>query len=55
MYVREYFDESARHSANEMVNDKMVNDIRSVFTEILDETTWMDEKTKAPARKRPLP
>ena len=46
MYVREFFDESARKSANEMVQD-----IRDVFNEILDELDWMDDKTRIRAKE----
>ena len=47
MYVREYFDESARKSANEMVKD-----IRDVFNEIIDELDWMDDKTRIRAKEK---
>ena len=45
MYVREYFEESARQSANDMVKD-----IRSVFNEIIDELDWMDDQTRLRAK-----
>ena len=45
MYVREYFEESARQSANDMVKD-----IRSVFNEIIDELDWMDDQTRIRAK-----
>lgn len=45
MYVREYFEEAARQSMNEMVKD-----IRSVFSEIIDELEWMDDETRARAK-----
>lgn len=47
MYVREYFEEDARQSANEMVKD-----IRSVFTEIIDELEWMDDETRIRAKEK---
>lgn len=43
--MREYFEESARQSANEMVKD-----IRSVFNEIIDELNWMDDETRVRAK-----
>jgi DNA-directed RNA polymerase len=43
MYVREYFEEAARQSMNEMVKN-----IRSVFSEIIDELEWMDNETRKP-------
>lgn len=45
MYVREYFEEAARQSMNEMVKD-----IRSVFSEIIDELEWMDDETRVRAK-----
>lgn len=45
MYVREYFEEAARQSMNEMVKD-----IRSVFAEIIDELEWMDDETRVRAK-----
>lgn len=45
MYVREYFEEAARQSMNEMVKD-----IRSVFSEIIDELEWMDDETRLRAK-----
>ena len=47
MYVREYFEEDARQSANDMVKD-----IRSVFTEIIDELAWMDDETRVRAKEK---
>ena len=47
MYVREYFEESARQAVNEMVKD-----LRSVFDEIIDELEWMDELTRARAKDK---
>lgn len=47
MYVRNYFQEEARHSANEMVED-----IRSVFIETIDEIKWMDNKTRKHAKEK---
>lgn len=41
MYVRRYFDETAKDAALEMVQD-----IRVEFDKILDEIDWMDPKTK---------
>jgi predicted metalloendopeptidase len=43
MYVHEYFEEAARQSMNEMVKN-----IRSVFSEIIDELEWMDNETRKP-------
>ena len=47
MYVREYFDESARQTVNEMVKD-----ISDVFAEIIDELEWMDEETRVRAKEK---
>ena len=47
MYVREYFDESARQTVNEMVKD-----ISDVFVEIIDELEWMDEETRVRAKEK---
>lgn len=47
MYVREHFDEDARHSANDMVKD-----IRSVVNDILDGSKWMDNKTRTNAKNK---
>ena len=47
MYDREYFEEDARQSANDMVKD-----IRSVFTEIIDELAWMDDETRVRAKEK---
>jgi predicted metalloendopeptidase len=47
MYVREYFEESARQSANDMVKD-----IQNVFTEIIDELDWMDDQTRLRAKEK---
>lgn len=47
MYVREYFEEDARQYANDMVKD-----IRSVFTEIIDELEWMDDETRLRAKEK---
>ena len=47
MYVREYFEESARQSANEMVKD-----ICSVFNEVLDGIDWMDDQTRLRAKTK---
>ena len=41
MYVRRYFDNSAKKAA-----DEMVNDIRAEFDDILKEIDWMDEITR---------
>jgi predicted metalloendopeptidase len=41
MYVRKYFDQSAKSVALEMVNH-----IRAEFDLMLDELDWMDSKTK---------
>ncbi|CAG0923779.1 unnamed protein product, partial [Notodromas monacha] len=47
MYVRRYFDESAKHAALEMVQD-----IREEFDDILDEIDWMDSKTRLRAKEK---
>ncbi|XP_058986488.1 neprilysin-2 isoform X2 [Musca domestica] len=47
LYVRKYFKEDSKSNALEMVNN-----IRSVFDNILDEVTWMDDKTKAEAKNK---
>lgn len=47
MYVREYFQESARQSLNEMVKD-----LRAVFAEIIDQLEWMDDETRARAKTK---
>lgn len=47
MYVREYFEESARQSANDMVKD-----IPSVFKEIIDKLDWMDDQTRLRAKEK---
>lgn len=47
MYVRKYFDESARQSAQEIVKD-----IRDVFTEIIEKLEWMDEETRERAKEK---
>jgi len=41
MYVREYFKEDSKQAALEMVND-----FRTVFSEMLDELEWMDDATR---------
>ena len=46
MYVREYFDEGARQTAI-----KMVKDFSDVFTHIVDEIEWMDEKSRVRDRE----
>lgn len=47
MYVREYFDEDVRQSAKEMVDD-----IRSAFIEMIEDTKWMENKTMMEAKKK---
>ncbi|EDW13650.2 neprilysin-2 isoform X3 [Drosophila mojavensis] len=45
LYVRKHFNQDSKANALEMVND-----IRMVFSDILDEVNWMDEKTKKEAK-----
>lgn len=47
LYVRKYFNEHSRQAANELVSD-----IRSAFIDVLNEVTWMDEKTRNDAIKK---
>lgn len=47
MYVREYFQESARQAVKEMVND-----LRNVFTELIDNVPWMDNSTRERAKEK---
>ncbi|XP_016962478.1 neprilysin-2 isoform X2 [Drosophila biarmipes] len=47
LYVRKHFDKDSKANALEMVND-----IRSVFNDILDEVNWMDAKTKKEAKEK---
>lgn len=47
LYVREYFSEESRQVAIELVND-----IRSAFIDVLNEVTWMDEKTRNESIKK---
>lgn len=47
LYVRKYFKEDSKANAMEMVNN-----IRAVFSEILDKVDWMDEQTKKEAQKK---
>ncbi|XP_061402137.1 neprilysin-2-like [Musca vetustissima] len=47
LYVRKYFKEDSKSNALEMVNN-----IRDVFDNILDEVSWMDDKTKAEAKRK---
>ncbi|CAF1039974.1 unnamed protein product, partial [Didymodactylos carnosus] len=41
LYIKEYFDENARNQSFEMIND-----IRSSFTEMLNQSTWMDAESR---------
>ncbi|XP_023172900.2 neprilysin-2 isoform X2 [Drosophila hydei] len=47
LYVRKHFNKDSKANALEMVND-----IRMVFSDILDEVNWMDEKTKKEAKTK---
>lgn len=47
MYVREYFQDSARQSVNEIVKD-----LRDVFVEIIDQLEWMDPDTRQRAKDK---
>ncbi|XP_022214377.1 neprilysin-2 isoform X2 [Drosophila obscura] len=45
LYVRKHFNQDSKANALDMVND-----IRAVFNDILDEVNWMDAKTKKEAK-----
>ncbi|KAH8417201.1 hypothetical protein KR222_006349, partial [Zaprionus bogoriensis] len=47
LYVRKHFNQNSKANALAMVNE-----IRSVFNDILDEVNWMDEKTKKEAKEK---
>ncbi|XP_062124663.1 neprilysin-2-like isoform X3 [Drosophila sulfurigaster albostrigata] len=47
LYVRKHFHQDSKANALEMVND-----IRGVFNDILDEVNWMDDKTKQEAKEK---
>lgn len=47
LYVRKHFNQESKAKALEMVNE-----IRSVFNDILDEVHWMDDKTKKEAKEK---
>jgi len=47
LYVKKYFDEDSRRTANDMVFN-----IRKQFEHILDEIDWMDSTTRAKAKKK---
>ncbi|XP_017031208.1 neprilysin-2 isoform X2 [Drosophila kikkawai] len=47
LYVRKHFHKDSKANALEMVND-----IRNVFNDILDEVIWMDAKTKKEAKEK---
>ncbi|XP_075145617.1 M13 family metallopeptidase neprilysin 2 isoform X2 [Haematobia irritans] len=47
LYVRKFFKEDSKSNALEMVNN-----IRDVFKHILDTVSWMDDKTKAEAKRK---
>ncbi|KRF83081.1 neprilysin-2 isoform X3 [Drosophila virilis] len=47
LYVRKHFNQDSKSKALEMVND-----IRMVFDDILNEVIWMDDKTKKEAKEK---
>ncbi|KAH8248359.1 hypothetical protein KR032_002006, partial [Drosophila birchii] len=47
LYVRKHFHKDSKADALDMVND-----IRNVFNDILDEVIWMDAKTKKEAKEK---
>ncbi|XP_032593275.1 neprilysin-2 isoform X3 [Drosophila grimshawi] len=47
LYVRKHFNKDSKANALEMVND-----IRNVFSDILNEINWMDDKTKKEAQQK---
>ncbi|KAH8304740.1 hypothetical protein KR044_004215, partial [Drosophila immigrans] len=47
MYVRQHFNSDTKGKVLELVND-----VRGVFNEILDEVNWMDDKTRLEAVKK---
>ncbi|KAH8343968.1 hypothetical protein KR084_002815 [Drosophila pseudotakahashii] len=47
LYVRKHFHKDSKENALQMVDD-----IRSVFNDILDEVNWMDAKTKKEAKEK---
>ncbi|XP_020813040.1 endothelin-converting enzyme homolog isoform X2 [Drosophila serrata] len=47
LYVRKHFHKDSKANALDMVND-----IRNVFNDILDEVIWMDAKTKKEAKEK---
>merc|ERR1712106_277567 len=47
MYAKEHFKPEAKEVA-----DEMVENVRDEFKKMIDETTWMDSKTKARAQKK---
>ena len=46
-YILENFDEGSKAQA-----DSMVNDLRSVFKELVEETKWMDSESKVKAEEK---
>ncbi|XP_068152406.1 neprilysin-2 isoform X1 [Drosophila tropicalis] len=47
LYVRKHFNQESKANALEMVNN-----IRDVFNDILDEVNWMDDKTKKEGKEK---
>lgn len=47
LYIRKYFNGESKRVATEMVED-----IRSAFIGVLNNVTWMDEKTRIEAVKK---
>lgn len=47
LYIRKYFNDESKRVATEMVDD-----IRSAFIDVLNNVTWMDEKTRVEAIKK---
>jgi len=47
VYINEYFDDATKAKAN-----LLVNDIRSAFVDLLDESVWMDTETQVLAKEK---
>lgn len=47
LYIRKFFNEKSKHSANEMVTN-----LREAFSKILDQVQWMDEETLQFAKQK---
>ncbi|KAK2148688.1 hypothetical protein LSH36_487g03042 [Paralvinella palmiformis] len=47
MFVQERFDETAKKNALDMIHD-----IREAFSQLLEEVSWMDDKTREVARQK---